>query len=299
MELRESLRVLRRRVWIPILLMIVTVVTAGVAVYFTKPEYTATATILARNQGGATISNFVEVATSNSLALRVLEQLGLPRNLDQLSVRLRVTSGRTSLYKVSVTDPSPDHAAILANAVAKQAAQLYQELAAGTKTPLVAELEKDRASLRDRYMAAARALVEFNIQHPETAAAVPAPRDVTVGAQAMQLRVDEAAARDGYLRFEAEVSRARFEQLSSARGFAATVVDEAAAKPDTRARYLKVLYAAVLALILGIGLVFGLEYFDNSIREPEAVEELVGAPVVGIIPRGSARTLKPAKGGVQ
>ena len=53
----------------------------------------------------------------------------------------------------------------------------------------------------------------------------------------------------------------------------------------------------MLALILGIGLVFALNYLDNTVRESEEAEEIVGAPVIGIIPRGTARTLKPARGG--
>jgi capsular polysaccharide biosynthesis protein len=60
---------------------------------------------------------------------------------------------------------------------------------------------------------------------------------------------------------------------------------------------LKVAYAAALALILGIGLIFVLEYLDNAIRDPEGVEEMVGAPVVAIVPRATAQTFRPAQGG--
>ena len=56
------------------------------------------------------------------------------------------------------------------------------------------------------------------------------------------------------------------------------------------------LYAITLALVVGIGLVFGVEYFDNSIRDPDEVEKLIGAPVVAIVPRGTERTLRPARG---
>ena len=58
-----------------------------------------------------------------------------------------------------------------------------------------------------------------------------------------------------------------------------------------------IFYAGALALVLGIGLVFALEYLDNSVREPEQVEELMGTPVIGVIPRGTARSLRQAKGG--
>jgi capsular polysaccharide biosynthesis protein len=60
------------------------------------------------------------------------------------------------------------------------------------------------------------------------------------------------------------------------------------------ARLLKVLYAIALALVVGIGIVFAVEYFDNSMRDPEEVEKLIGAPVVAVIPRATTRTLRTA-----
>jgi capsular polysaccharide biosynthesis protein len=299
MELSEYFRIIRRRIWIPILLVVVTALTAGAVVFVTKPEYTATATIIARNAGGDKTLNFAEVAASNSLALRVVRQLKLDENVDQVSGRIKVTSGRTNLYRISVSDPNPQRAAAVANAVAREAAALYQELASGTKSSIVKELDKDRTGVRDAYLTAAKALVDFNIQHPETVGPTANPRDVNVGAQALLLRLEERAANDAYLRFQGDVNKARLDDLTTIRSYSATVVDEAAGRPDTRARYLKILYASALALVLGIGLIFGLEYFDNSLREPEAVEELVGVPVIAIIPRGTSRTLRPARGGAQ
>lgn len=299
MELSEYFRIIRRRIWIPILLMVVTALTAGAVVFVTKPEYTATATIIARNAGGDKTLNFAEVAASNSLALRVVRQLKLDENVDQVSGRIKVTSGRTNLYRISVSDPNPQRAAAVANAVAREAAALYQELASGTKSSIVKELDKDRTGVRDSYLTAAKALVDFNIQHPETVGPTANPRDVNVGAQALLLRLEERAANDAYLRFQGDVNKARLDDLTTIRSYSATVVDEAAARPDTRARYLKILYASALALVLGIGLIFAMEYFDNSLREPEAVEELVGVPVIAIIPRGTSRTLRPARGGAQ
>jgi capsular polysaccharide biosynthesis protein len=55
-----------------------------------------------------------------------------------------------------------------------------------------------------------------------------------------------------------------------------------------------VLYAIALALVVGIGLVFAVEYFDSSLRDPDEVEKLIGAPVVAIIPRATARTTRTA-----
>jgi len=42
--------------------------------------------------------------------------------------------------------------------------------------------------------------------------------------------------------------------------------------------------AFVLGLMVGLGLVFAIEYFDNTLKEPEDVEKYLNLPVIGIIP---------------
>jgi capsular polysaccharide biosynthesis protein len=74
-------------------------------------------------------------------------------------------------------------------------------------------------------------------------------------------------------------------------------IDQAVAKPDTGGRLAAILTAGALALFAGIGMVFLLEYLDTAVREPEVAEEIVGAPVIGVIPRANPHTLRTVKGG--
>src|SRR5437773_2567157 len=122
MEIREYLNVLRRRAWIPILLVMVAVLSTGAVTYLAKPEYTATATVLARDGGNTNQTlSFSEVVTSNSLALRVLHKLKLNESLDSLSAQITVTAGRSNLYLVTVRDASPARAEQIANTAAAEA----------------------------------------------------------------------------------------------------------------------------------------------------------------------------------
>src|ERR1700693_2906020 len=104
MELREYWRILRRRVWIPIVLILVTTTTAAALAFLAKPKYTATATVLARSsQSQASVGlSFQQVVSSNSLALRVVQELHLSSTVDQLSSQIRVTSQPGNLYQLSV-----------------------------------------------------------------------------------------------------------------------------------------------------------------------------------------------------
>ena len=297
MELREYWRIFRRRAWIPALLLVVTVATATALVFLSKPQYVATATVLAKNSTASATAGLTlpQVVTSNSLALQVIQELNLDQTVDQLGGRIAVVIRGSNLYGISVTDRNPDVASTLANRVAKDAIALYLKIASGTSGSTVdQDLQQALSGYRDRFAAAERALVQFNVQHPEAAAGRGTNVELLV--QAAQLQLDAGVAHDDYTVAESDAATTQVNNINAARGFEASVVDPAAARPDTSGRFLKIGYAAALALILGVGLIFLLEYLDNSVREPEAVEDLVGAPVVGIIPRATSRTLRPAKG---
>jgi capsular polysaccharide biosynthesis protein len=298
MEIREYLNVLRRRAWIPILLVIVAVLSTGAVTYLAKPEYTATATVLARDSGNANQTlSFNEIVTSNSLALRVLHKLKLNEGVDSLSSQISVTAGRSNLYLVTVRDGSPTRAEQIANTAAAESAALYAELASGKSQSIVQALASDREELKQQYLAAAKAALDYKNQHPDAFGTNPTTKNTSVGSQALELQLEETATAEAYSNLWQGIIQSRVSELSQARGFTALVVDQAAAKRDTSGGLVKVVYAAALALVLGIGLMFALEYFDNSLRDLEEVEQLLGIAVVGVIPRGTARTLRPAHGG--
>jgi capsular polysaccharide biosynthesis protein len=271
----------------------VTGVSTAIFTLALRPTYTATATVLAKSTTSGTAGlSFQEVAASNSLLLRVKKDLTLTDTVDELSSRLTVSAGRSNIYKIAFNDADANRAVSIANAVAKDSAELYQKLGGGTGSSVITNLAGDQAAFRDQYLAATTVLLDFNTQH----SAAQIAKDTTLQAQQALLQLDQQATQAAYLNFGAAQTQARVQEVSQGLNFEAGVVDQAAAKPDTLARLLKVLYAIALALVVGIGLIFAVEYFDNSVRDPDEVEKLIGAPVVGIIPRATARTLRTARG---
>jgi capsular polysaccharide biosynthesis protein len=297
MELREYWQIFRRRAWIPALLLIVTVATTTALIFLSKPQYIATATVLAKNSTASATAAvaFPSVVNGNSLALQVIKELNLNETVADLGSRIKVTTIASNQYGISVTDRNPDVATALANRIAKDAIAIYLKLAAGSPTSAVfQDIQKALSDYRDGFATAQRALVTFSVQHPDVVAGRSTSVDLLT--QYAQLQLDALVAHDGYAGAIGATTTANITSLNAAQNFEASITDPAAARPDTSGRLLKIGYAAALALILGVGLIFLLEYLDNSVREPEAVEELVGAPVVGIIPRATSRTLRPAKG---
>src|SRR6266705_1716378 len=136
MELRDYWRVLRRRAWIPIALTVLAAASASALTFLSEPEYTATATVVAKAPPGGSPITFAQIATSNSVALSVQRQLNLEESVDQLISQIRVNPAGNDIYKISVSDTNSKRAADVANAVAVNAAALYQDKVAPTKTSI-------------------------------------------------------------------------------------------------------------------------------------------------------------------
>lgn len=298
MELREYWRTFKRRAWIPILLVIVTAATAGALAFISKPEYNATAQVSAKSQGtstGGQTTGFPQIANGNEVVDKVIGQLKLSETAYSLANRIKVASAGTDVYNVSITDPDPQQAERIANAVAAAAAIHYTEVNGGIGTTSVfdQQVKDTRSQYAQQFLDAETALLKFNRANPGAAQS----KDINLAAQAAQFQLEADGAAQAYQNFQAGTTNADVAQLSQTNVFEAGVIEPAVAKPDTSSRYFKIGSAAALALILGIGLIFVLEYIDTAVRLPEAAEEMIGAPVVGIIPRANVHTLRPAKGG--
>jgi capsular polysaccharide biosynthesis protein len=302
MELRDYWRVFRRRAWIPVLLAVAAVLSAGVLAYLAKPTYTAAATVVAKGStstlsvstGVGPVVSFPQAATSNSVAIGVIQKLGLHESVDHLLGRIRVSSIGPNLYRVSVKDATPDVAVAVADEVAREATVLYLQLGTQPLNVAVDEgLAKARDDLQLRYQTAATARLKFQLQHPNAAAS----KDVTIAYQALQLQLEEEQAAISYRGVLEQIVRDRLNHIAATTGFEARLVDQAVARPDSGGHLVEVLSAGVLALVIGAMVVFLLEYLDTTVREPDAAEEVVGAPVIGVIPRANPQSLRAMKGG--
>jgi capsular polysaccharide biosynthesis protein len=292
----------RRRAQIPIVLMIAAVCAASAVNLSAKPRYTATASVVARNI--LTILKpikFEELATSTSVAAHVREQLRLSESAQDLARRIKATAGQSALYGVSVTDPVPDRAIRIANAVSLEAARRYTDLAAGTPATTADQVDGERASYRERYLAAAQRLLDYEALHPDVlvgsqgsetlppdlqgrvldqAGGTPslqplspqlATTDLRAESQYLALQLGSRLAADAYHNFEAETAKTWVAAMNNAHDYGAQVVDPAVvAEPDTAARRWRIVYAGILALIIGTGISFAREFSQRRMRASPA-----------------------------
>ena len=294
MPLTSFLHALRRRAWIVLLFVAIATLAVGVITLRSKPTYTATATVIAKNPENATDRplSFAEVVTSNTVALRAIKSAHLEESVDQLEASLSVVSGKSDIYQIAIKDEDPARATALANAVASESTAYYQDLAGGDTASIQASIEKDRTDLSKRYFDASQALLAFDRDHPQVSRS-----DATLGAQRLQLQLAQQAAANAYLSFEAGIAQGNLTQIATIRNFEAHVLDQAAPIAIGGARLARLAYGAAIGLAWGIVVIFLLEYFGRSINQPEDAEAYLGAPVVGVIPRTSARGIARAAGG--
>lgn len=143
MELSEYLRILRHGWRIIALATLLVVAVAAAATAVTTPLYRATAQLFISASGGDTVQDlaqgssftqrqvttYVDLMTAPAVLEPVIDSLELDTTPTSLATGVQASSpAGTVLINVAVTDPDPDQAAALANAISSQFTVTVQEL---------------------------------------------------------------------------------------------------------------------------------------------------------------------------
>ena len=142
MELRDYLRILRRRWPLILACLVLTVAAAAVLTLRATPQYESTARLFISTssrdtgeayQGGLfstqRVQSYADLATGEDLADRVIDDLGLDSNAGELAKRVTAEAvPETVLLELSVTDPDPEMARLLAQTFAEELQDVVAEL---------------------------------------------------------------------------------------------------------------------------------------------------------------------------
>lgn len=143
MDLRDYLRILRSR-WIFIATCaLATVAIAAALTWSTTPQYASSARLFVSTQGSSDdaqanqggqfslqrVKSYADLLTGQAIAQQVIDELGLKEGPGELAKQISASSKLdTVILTVTVTDPSPDRAKMLANAVSTQFVSYVAEL---------------------------------------------------------------------------------------------------------------------------------------------------------------------------
>ena len=290
LELRKLIAIARP--WVPLVIVVVlaTGAVAFVVSNFQQKVYEAKATLIVGQALSATnpdysqilvaqdlSSTYAAIAETRPILDRVIEGLGLGISSTELAERVRVDAPRdTTLLFVSAQDTDPARAAAIANELGNRlidASPTIQGRAAEFQTSI------------DKDLAATQALIDASQARADALAAIP-------NRAAPQER--ELESLEGRL----ASLRATFAGLLSFSSGSATnlltVVEPAdlPTSPVWPRTLLNTLLAAGLGLMAAVGIAFVVVHLDDSIRDPDRVEQVAGLSTLGsvaVIPSAGGR----------
>ena len=283
MELRRQIGIVRA--WFP-LLVISVLLAAGAAFVISSLQpkvYEAKATlIVGQSLTGVSpdytqllasqrlSTTYAAVATTRPILEAVIQEVGLETTPDELLKRvLAEAPADSTLLTISAQDGDAARSAAIANAIAEQliaASPAIQGRQADLQTSIDADLEATQAQI-EATQARVAALTQLEVRTAAQEAGL-----ATLEGRLVSLR-------STYATLLAFSSGSATNLLS--------VVEPAVQQlaPISPRPLLNTLRAAVLALLVALGIAFLAEYLNDAIRTPDDVQEVAGVSTLGTIAR--------------
>jgi non-specific protein-tyrosine kinase len=213
---------------------------------------------------------YAEVLTTRPLLEAVAQRLGLePQAVDKGNIKIELIE-QTQLIKVSVEDRDPARAAEIANALVAVFA------------------EQNQADQAARYVLSKQTIEAQKVQVDTLVEDVAAqlanlPGDPEHQAQREQLAASLAQYRQASTTLSLTYGQM---QLAEAQALSNIVQKEPAVAPEAPIRPnvpQATFLAAVVGLMLAVGLVLLIETLDDTLKDPQELTRLYGLPVLGVI----------------
>lgn len=211
---------------------------------------------------------YATVAKTRPLLERVVENLRLPMTADELDGFVRADAPRdNTLISITVSDTDPGRAADIANGIAA-------ELIAAS--PAIQGQRGDIAQFVEDDLRATQRQIEDAQTEADRLAALPSRTDQEEQ-QLQTLQTRLIALRSSYSNLLSYASNSSSNLL--------TVVEPAIAPlaPSSPRILLNTLLAALVGLLLALGIAFLAEYLDDTVKSAQDVQELLDLPTLGAI----------------
>jgi len=280
MDLRRQGQVIRSWLW----LLIASLLLAGGAAYLVSralPKvYESTVTLLVGQSSSSSSANYndllasqrisqtyADLATTGTILDQVMANAGLGLTTDEFRGRVKADAPtNSSLVTVTVQDGDPVRAASLANALAAQLIAASDSVYG--KNSQVQDFVTGQISA---------AQVQITQTQAEIDALVALPTRTSAEDQQLQVLRDRIAS--------LRASFAAFLGLSGSSANAVTIVDPATPplQPSSPRVLLNTLLAALVGLLLALGIAFTMEYLDDTVKSPEDVESATGLATLGTV----------------
>jgi capsular polysaccharide biosynthesis protein/Mrp family chromosome partitioning ATPase len=285
-DLRQFVRAALRWSWLILLSTLALGAAAYVLTSGQTATYSATTTILVNPQqvSGTTenavlqasrsqAETFVRLVESGPVLDRVIDDLDLAYSRGELAEKIEAqVIMDTQLIEVSVSDPSAEDAARIANSVATQFEAQVEELTIGRLQENLAQLREEASSLEARQAEIDAELAELDTEGNADEAAIE------------ELRTERVRTQETLADIDASI-RSINSSLATTTS-PVEVADEASAarEPDSPRPKLMTALGLFLGLLVGVGVAAVFEFTDKKIRPETDVEELTESRLLTTIP---------------
>jgi capsular exopolysaccharide synthesis family protein len=281
MELRQYVALLRKWLWLVILLAVIAAAAGFVISRRSTRVYQASVTLMVNQAANPTATTgYSDILTSERLAHTYASLLVSRPVLDETAQRLgisaRLLDGAitvtpvrdTQLLQIKVEGAIPELVAQIANTLPTIFAERNANMQLGRVAASKVRLEEEIASTE-------KDLAETQQQL----------KTVTDDAQRIRLETSLAQYRSTY---SALVSSYQQVKLAEAQATNNIAVAEPATVPDRPIRprtATNVMLAAIAGALLALGIAFLIEYLDDTVKTPEDVSRASGLSVLGAVAR--------------
>ncbi len=282
MELRDYLNVIRARKWVILQALVIVTVTALAASLLQTPLYEGQSKVLISEKGsgvnvfgslGLDISSQPERGLQTQVQLmqvrplleNTIRRLELGVTPETLSKRVKVSAiGQTNIVTVTVQDPDPERAAAIANALGEEFVAWSRDYKRESITAAAEEVSIRLEAAKSEILELGRRIQDEGKSDELSAElAIATGSYTTLAGKLEELRVNAAL----------EAGSGRIVSP-------AAVADEPVEPNPVRNTAL----GLAVGLVFGLGMAFLYEYLDNTLKSSEEIEEIIGGPVLGLIP---------------
>lgn len=291
MEIQQYITLIKRWFW---LIILGGLVAAGAAFIISKtqePVYRASSLLLisegaAPNSGGEfqafqlserLAQSYIERLTNYEVLTEAIGNLGLTMDPDALHNAMQASLVNNSqLIALSIEDTNPQVAAALANEIptvfANRNMTMQLERFANSKANLETELAEIKAELASAEAVLAAEKSNGNEQ-----------------IQVEQLTDNLLRLRETHSKILQSYEDIRVAEAGSLNNI---IIDEHAripTQPISPRTVTNTLLAGVVGVMLAVGVVFLIEYLDDTVKDPDSMESVTGLSTIGIIPKYTPR----------
>ncbi len=281
MELRDYLNVVRARKWVIIQAVVIVTLVAVVVSVIQAPSYESEARVLISEKDtgsallGMSLSEFsqperglqtqVQLMQVRPLLENTVRKLGLGITPDQLAGRVNISGvGQTNIVSIKATSGDAQTAADIANTLAEEFVAWSRGYKRESIQSAISEVEMRLEESKAEILELGRRINDEGKSDDLSAElSIATGAYTTLAAQLEQLKINEQL------------------EVGSGRVVSPAVVTEEPVAPSPKRNGA---LGLAVGLVFGLGMAFLYEYLDDTIKSSAELEELNGAPVLGLIP---------------